>query len=565
MADNTPLPTVALERPCWQQAALALAPAFLTLVLAVVVSLVGVGGVDQAAQAYRVWVARHHGFTLWDSGWYGGNLPPGYSFLFPFVGALIGLTTAAISSAVLAVWAFDRVVTRHFGSRPLGSWYFAVTTLLPLAIGQLPFLAGEAFGLCALAALQRNRKTAAVALGLISALFSPLAAAFLAMVCLAWAVYALGRRGWLIATAGVALAVIGVIGLAFPGDGPEPFSWNSLVVTELLCLTALTPLVRTTPAVRLGALLYGASSLFSYLVPNPLGGNAPRLAASVGIPLLACFVTAPGRALDRLSLAEVINRLSWARRMSLSPLWRPAAIGLIIPFAFWQWSPTSQLVVKTSASAPYAKQSFFQPLVTELELVSNGPIRVEVVPTADHWEAAYVAPYVSLARGWERQLDIADNPIFYTQGALTPASYAQWLDDNGISFVALPTAPLDYAARLEAEVIESGQVPNLVKIWTTPDWTLWRVQGSPGLVSGPAVLTGLQPDRVTLEVTQPGPVLLRIRYTDFWTVSVGSACLSEAEPGNWTEVDALAAGEVQLDASVVHSTAPPGCPPGTSG
>ena len=55
--------------------------------------------------------------------------------------------------------------------------------------------------------------------------------------------------------------------------------------------------MRTTPAVRLGALLYAAASLFSFLVPNPLGGNAPRLAASIGVPLLACFLTAPGPAL----------------------------------------------------------------------------------------------------------------------------------------------------------------------------------------------------------------------------------------------------------------------------
>ncbi len=30
------------------------------------------------------------------------------------------------------------------------------------------------------------------------------------------------------------------------------------------------------------------------------------------------------------------------------------------------------------------------------------------------------SPHVTLARGWERQLDIANNPIFYTDGALTP-------------------------------------------------------------------------------------------------------------------------------------------------
>ena len=109
---------------------------------------------------------------------------------------------------------------------------------------------------------------------------------------LAWAAYASGRRIWLVATAAISLGSIPAIGVLFPGEGAFPFPWTGLVVTELLCLTALTPLVRTTPAVRLGALLYAAASLFSFLVPNPLGGNAPRLAATIGVPLLVCFLTA---------------------------------------------------------------------------------------------------------------------------------------------------------------------------------------------------------------------------------------------------------------------------------
>ena len=34
------------------------------------------------------------------------------------------------------------------------------------------------------------------------------------------------------------------------------------------------------------------------------------------------------------------------------------------------------------------------------------PVRVEVVPTEQHWESVYVARSDLLARGWDRQLDI---------------------------------------------------------------------------------------------------------------------------------------------------------------
>ena len=524
MAFITPsLPASPTSRTWWRQHATALAPAMLTLVLTTVVCLLGWRGVDQAAQAYRIIEFKTHGLTLWDSGWYGGNFPLGYSVLFPVIGAVIGIQVASVAAAVLATWAFDRVITAYFGSRPLGTWYFAVSTLLPVTIGQLPFLTGEAFGLAALVALQRGRRPLALGLAVLAALCSPLAAAFLAMVCVAWAAYGSGRRRrWLIATAAVSLGLILLIGVLFPGDGAFPFPWTGLLVTELLCLTALTPLVRTTPAVRLGALLYAIASFFSFLVPNPLGGNAPRLAASIGVPLLACFLTAPGPALSRLSQARVLGWVTRGRALDLGPRWRAAAIVLVVPFGIWQWAP-SQSVVTSPASDPEVHQSFYQPLLQELDQVAPQPVRVEIPPTFEHWEAAFVAPHVSLARGWERQLDVANNPIFYTDGALTATSYSKWLQSNGITWVALPAAPLDYAGVAESKLLNSGQVPGLSLTWQTSDWKLWRVDDSPGLVSGPARLTELAPDRVSLLVSRPGQITVRVRYTAFWSVTTGVA------------------------------------------
>jgi hypothetical protein len=550
-------PDSLVSRPWWRERVHAVAPALLTLVLATIVCMLGWRGVDQAAQFYRVMEVRTHGLMLFDSGWYGGNFPLGYSVLFPLIGALISIPVASVAAAVVATWAFDRVVTNYLGSRPLGTWYFAVSTLLPVTIGQLPFLTGEAFGLSALLAVQRGRRVLAVGLGMLAALSSPLAAAFLAMVCLAWAAYASGRRLWLIATAAVSLGSILAIGALFPGEGAFPFPWSGLVVTELLCLTALTPLVRTTPAVRLGALLYAAASLFSFLVPNPLGGNAPRLAATIGVPLLVCFLTAPGPALARLSPARLVSRITGGRTLELAPRWRAAAVLLVIPFAVWQWAP-SRTVVTSPASDPELHQSFYQPLLQELSVLAPGPIRVEVPPTLEHWEAAFVAPHVSLARGWERQLDIANNNLFYVTGALTPASYLAWLKSNGITWVALPKAPLDYAAQGEARLLNSDQVTSLQLVWVTPQWHLWHVNGSPGLVSGPARLTSLVPDHLALQVSRPGQITVRVRYTTFWSVTAGVACLAPA-PGGWTSVSALSIGTVALSASMIHTTAPPYC------
>ena len=575
MAFAYPTPTAA-RLPAWyRRLAFSLAPSALTMLLATVALVLGWRGVDQAAATYRVVQYQLHGLMLWDSGWYAGNFPLGYSVLFPPVAALVGPQVMAVVSAVIATWAFDRFVRSYFGARPLGTWYFAVSTLLPVTIGQWPFLAGEAAGMLALVCLQRERRTLAVGLGILSTLFSPLAAAFLAMGCLAWAAYNATRRHWVFATAAICLALIIVLGVLFPGTGPFPFPWTGLVASEMLCLTALTPLVQTTPAVRLGALFYAAASLFSFVVPNPLGGNAPRLAASVGVPLLACFLTAPGPAVQRLSQSRAGQWLSRGRTALLPHKWRYAALLVVVPFAVWQWAP-SDGIVTSPGRTPFTQASFYKPLISELGHLTSTPVRVEVTPTFEHWESAFVAPYVPLARGWERQLDTEDNSLFYTPGALTASSYEAWLRAEGISYVALPAAPLDYAAKAEGALLRSGTVTDLVPVWSTSHWRLWRVSDSPGLVTGPARLVTLEPDHLTLQVSQAGPIVVRVRYTKLWGVSVGAACVgpssaptssstSSGAPAGpstsayqWTAVNALIPGTIELSASMLHPAPVPG-------
>jgi len=170
--------------------------------------------------------------------------------------------------------------------------------------------------------------------------------------------------------------------------------------------------------------------------------------------------------------------------------------------------------------------------------------RVEVVPTALHWEAAYVAPSFPLARGWERQLDTANNAIFYVAGRLTPASYRAWLFANGVRFVALPDVPLDYAAIGEARLVRAG-VPGVQLVWHSAHWRVYSVAGAPGIVSGPARLLSSDGANVRLLVTRPGEVIVRERYVAAWRVASGHAVLSRAR-GGWMRVVAKAPGRVDL-------------------
>ena len=110
------------------------------------------------AQLYRVGSFRAHGLTVWDNQWFGGNWTLNYSVLFPALAGLAGVAVVTVSAAVVAALAFDRIARSELGTggRP-AAVVFAVSTAVQSAIGQLPFLTGEAFGLGACWAALRER------------------------------------------------------------------------------------------------------------------------------------------------------------------------------------------------------------------------------------------------------------------------------------------------------------------------------------------------------------------------------------------------------------------------
>jgi hypothetical protein len=216
---------------------------------------------------------------------------------------------------------------------------------------------------------------------------------------------------------------------------------------------------------------------------------------------------------------------------------------IAVPLALSQWTPAWSAMTSNPARA-WTHAAYYRPLVAYLEQRPGPAGRTEVVPTADHWEAAYVAPSVALARGWERQLDVADDPIFYRPGALDAASYRAWLLDNGVRWVALADAPLDVGGVAEGALIRRG-VPGLRAIWHRGGWTVYQVLGSPGIVGPDGRLTELDGSRVALDVTRPGSITIRVRWSPGWQVASGDGRLSEA-PGRWLQLTSSEPGPVRL-------------------
>jgi hypothetical protein len=528
-AEATPRPPG--RRPRWALAARlvgAHGPALLAAGLAMVVAAGGWHGTDTAAQVYRAAAVANHGLQLWDWGWYGGNFPLAYSVLFPPLAAGLGLAATGVAAAAAATAGFDRLLSGWWGRRTWGSWYFAVATALAVAIGQLPYLAGEAVGMWAVVALRRRRYPAAAVLALACGLLSGVDGVFLAVAVGGWVLSRrqVDRRGvWMAAVAAVPVAAGAALEVVFPGTGPFPYPAGGLVWVLAACALTAAPDVRQAPAVRAGAAAYAAMAVVAFLAPTPMGGNANRLAQVVGVPLLLSF--AGGE----------------ARRRRATP--RAAArVVVVAALAAWAWAPGLDLL-SPAAGGPATTAAFYRPLLRHLAGVAPLPVKVEVPPTRQHWESVYVAERFPLARGWERQLDIADNPLFYRPGALSPSSYRAWLLREGVSYVALPAAPLDYAARAEGIMLRRGQVPGLVPVWASGQWQLWRVAASPGLATGPGAVVALPPGAVTLSVWRPGTVVVRFRANRYWTVTAGAACVARS-PGGWLAVTASRPGRVTV-------------------
>ena len=510
--------------------------AALAALLVGLAQIAGWHGVDTPAQIYRVDAFRHGGFALWDFGWYGGHWTLDYSVLYPPLAATLGPATVAVLSAAVAALAFDRLARRALGpgGRP-ASLVFAAGTLVPAAIGQLTFLAGAASGLVALWSAREAMATGrgqglwgAVGLmalagsaSLACTLTSPLTGAFLALALVAWALGSLPSRRLAAPTSGLAaLAVLPVLAgvILFPGDGPMPYPVTDWLWEMAIAAVLAAAAGRLRP-VRAGALLWMAAATVSVAAPSSLGGNIGRIEDLVALPLAA--------------------GLLWSRL----PLLLPVAA---LPLALSQWSPAWGALT-SAAGLPSNHRAYYAPLDRELaRLVTAGPAgRVEVVPTEYHWESVYVATVAPLARGWERQLDVADDPLFYRPGALTPQSYRAWLLADGVRWVADPAAPLDPAGRAEAALIRSGRVAGLTPVWRNRDWTLYSVADSPGLVSGPARLVDTAGTSVVLDTSGPGTVTIRVRYSRRWGVASGAGCLSRSEP-SWLALRVPGPEQVRL-------------------
>ncbi len=514
---------------------------------------------DLAAQIYRVGLFNRIGFAVWDTHWYAGHSLPGYSLLYPPLASLLGMRVLAALCVLASSALFWRLARSLYGeSARWGAAWFAAAALGDVWIGRLTFALGVSLALAAAFALRRERWLWAGALAALCAAASPVAGALLGLAALSLALARRSPRALLVLAVPAALVVLVPVAL-FPEGGYEPYPTLSFAATALVVLAFLLALPREARELRIGAWVYLLACVACLAVHTPIGSNVERYGVLLAGPLLLCArlavpagVTAAGgadgsmygdgSAGDGGSGGSSTDSRAVARGR-LTPL---AALALCAIATWVVWGPVRETLAVAGSEATSA--AYYAPVerfIARAEASTGGPLRLEVPLTRSHWEAALLAPKVSLARGWDKQMETRFDGVLLGHG-LNAASYERWLRQQAVAYVALPDVALDPSSAQEGRLIRSG-LPYLRQVFTSAHWRIFKVLGATPLASGPGRLTALGFDSFTLTARAPGLLLIRVHFTRYWTLTRGVGCVTSA-PGGWTRVRLARSGVAVVSA-----------------
>ena len=467
---------------------------------------------DLAAHVYRAALVGQ-GVLLWDNYWYGGDYPlVTYSILAPVLAALVGVAALIVVCTAAAGGLFALIATREWGSDarwPARS--FAAAAALPLLPGLEAYALGVPLLLGAVAALQRGRRTLALACSALTLAASPLAFFFLVGVAASLALAGRGGRRTLVVLGcglGGLAAVEAITALVlFPSRGVYPFLIWHLAAVGALAIAGAALAYRDRATRPIAWLLggWGVVSLASYLVANPIGDNVARLRYAV-FPLI--LLVAVRRQRRRLASLLAISALIYAAAPDL-------------------------VQVGGQADARSSHAQAWAPAVSYLRDGLALGARVEVVPTSARWEAFYLPERgIPLARGWFRQTDLARNRVLY-RAHLSPAHYDGWLDQRAVQYVLLTPFPLDdHGAAAEARLLRSGR-SGLHVVWRRAGFTIFSVARPEPLLSGgvDARLTAFSHAHIAGTVRRRGAAVLKVHFSPYWKASGAATCVVRGRNG----------------------------------
>jgi hypothetical protein len=460
-------------------------------------------GGDLAAQdAWAEFVGRHPD-SAYNLAWYGGMHPVSYSVVSPYLMSLLGVRTTMMIAGTLSAGLLTLILARSRAvARPLVPALAGLFGLLGNAVsGRVTFGLGTMFALGAVAVVfcwpyrWRYKRWAkalcAAPLAALATMSSPVAGLFVGLVAVALFLQKRRPGAWALGLA--PSAVVALSAWLFPFSGTQPMAFGSAFLPLVYAVAVCLLVPRGWVTVRITAGVYALAVLLVWVISSQIGSNITRLAMLfAGAVLVAALPFA------------VPRTRKWY-----------ALVVAVAGFVAWIGFKSVDDVVHTTPAASWARE--LAPLVNELQEVGAEKGRVEVVPARSHREASALAPYVNLARGWNRQADMERNPLFYDD-TLNSANYHEWLKRWAVHFVVLPKdEPDGDGGERERELVQRG-LPYLEQIWGDANWQLFRVTDPAPLAEPHAVVERAEQGEWTIRVERAGRVLVRIPYSPWLSI-----------------------------------------------
>ncbi|MFE1196773.1 MFS transporter [Streptomyces olivaceoviridis] len=460
-------------------------------------------GGDLAAQdAWAEFVGRHPD-SAYNLAWYGGMHPVSYSVVSPYLMSVLGVRTTMMIAGTASAGLLTMVLIRSRAVKnPLWASLAGVFAFLCNAIsGRVTFGLGTMFALGSVAAVfcwpyrwrfkRWAKALVAAPLAALATMASPVAGLFVGLVAVALFLQKRRPGAWALGLAPA--AVVAVSAWLFPFSGTQPMGFGSVIMPLTYGLLCLFLVPKEWVTVRLTAAVYSVAVVLVWLISSQIGSNISRL------PMLFAGATL---------IAALPYTVPKSRKWYVTVL---AFLG----FVGWLGFKSVDDILHTTPAASWARE--LAPLVHELQKAGAEKGRVEVVPARSHREASALAPYVNLARGWNRQADMERNPLFYDD-TLNSANYHEWLQRWAVHYVVLPKDNPDGDGGVRERQLLRRGMPYLKQVWGDANWQLFKVTDPAPLAEPNAVVDRAEQGEMTLRVSKAGRILIRIPYSPWLSI-----------------------------------------------